>query len=136
MRSLRERADSRRTNADLRRSMLPAKNRLRGERAFTRLFRQGRRAQGKFSAIVYAPTYFGHPRFGIVAGLAVDKRATARNRVRRQYSEIAQEAIKKGMIRKGMDFAVLVRPQAVGQKSIDLAQDFFLTAEKIEFSLK
>jgi len=65
----------------------PRRLRLRLERDFARVYREGSRARGASLTVAVVPNDLGHPRLGLSVGKRCWKRAVPRNRVRRVFRE-------------------------------------------------
>lgn len=100
--------------------MLPKKFRLTKKKEFERIFRKSEQLAEKIFVLKARKNELDYSRFGFIVSLKVSKKATARNRVRRQI----QESIRANMdgIKKGFDIVILVRPgiKDKTQKEIDL----------------
>ncbi|MBF8280690.1 MAG: ribonuclease P protein component [Candidatus Magasanikbacteria bacterium] len=92
--------------------MLSAKFRLRQDKDFTRVFRGGRRASAGLVLITFSPNRLREPRYAVVVGTKVSKRAVVRNRLKRRIREQLRLLIKDKVVRGGFDAIVSVRPGA------------------------
>lgn len=82
------------------------------ERAdFERLFARGKRAHLPALSLVYTRHGASGTRYAVIVGVAVTKRATVRNRLRRRLSEHLRRILPT--IASGYDCAFIVRPPAV-----------------------
>ena len=86
--------------------MLPKINRLKKRRDFERVFKKGRSAKEDFLILKTSPNGLEISRFGFVAGLKVSKKATVRNKIKRQLSEVIKNNL--AQIKKGMDVVMIV----------------------------
>lgn len=75
--------------------MFSAKYRLRHEKDIVRAVRSKRGAFDTVCGVKMVPNAEGHPRFAIVIGTKVSKRAVDRNKLRRQYREILKPLLSK-----------------------------------------
>lgn len=91
--------------------MVPKKHRLRGQTAFRTLARQGRHVHEPALAIRVRPNQMPESRFGFVVSLRISKKATRRNRLKRQLREIVRLELPR--IRPGYDVMVMVKPNAL-----------------------
>ncbi|MGE4267610.1 MAG: ribonuclease P protein component [Deferribacterales bacterium] len=66
----------------------PEKDRLKITRDFERVFRQGKKKQGRFVCIHYLYNEEDRTRVGITVSKKVDKRAVVRNLIKRRLREI------------------------------------------------
>lgn len=94
--------------------MLPRINRLGRQKDFKNIFSFGRFAQASGLVLRFKRNDLAFARFGLVIGTVVDKKATVRNRLRRQVSEIIRHNLKN--IMPGLD-VVLVGKAALAKKS-------------------
>lgn len=113
---------------------LPSWRRLRATRDFTRVERQGLRAQGRFVAVTVRP---GPGRLGLVVSKKVDNKAHERNLIKRRLREIfrTHKALWASRPRPGggsgtIDVVVLARPEAKGVAFDVLRDDALQTLEQ------
>jgi len=85
--------------------MLKKINRVKSQKAFKQIFAKGAAVQGKNLIIRVFPNELGCARFGLIVSSKIDKRATVRNRLRRQLSEIIRSELIK--IKPGFDVVVI-----------------------------
>ncbi|MBI4836859.1 MAG: ribonuclease P protein component [Candidatus Portnoybacteria bacterium] len=88
--------------------MLPFKYRLTKKNDFERVFRKGRRFDNGMFVLTASENGLQYSRFGFAVGLKVSKKATARNKIRRQLQETIRMSI--GDIKGGFDIVILARP--------------------------
>lgn len=69
------------------RRRFPRQFRIRSGSAFTRIYREGKRARGETMIVVGARSGLGHPRLGLSVGKRIWKSAVKRNRIRRVFRE-------------------------------------------------
>lgn len=77
--------------------------------AFDRAYREGTVVHGPLLVVRWRPNEEGRTRWGFAVGRKLDKRATARNRVRRRMREAARQL----PVREGYDVVVTARPGAM-----------------------
>ena len=83
--------------------MLPKKFRLPTEN-FNEVYRQGKKARGKYGMFVFLKTDIGNPRFGFVVSKKVGG-AVARNRMTRLLRVVVMEVVnEKNLSSLSMDF--------------------------------
>lgn len=88
--------------------MLPKINRLTANKDFNKVFKKGK-GQGKdFLFLKSFKNNLQTSRFGIVVSQKISKKATERNKIKRQISEILKLEMPK--IKKGVDVILLVKP--------------------------
>ena len=81
------------------------------------LLRRGRSASSEFFRIAARPSGAGAIRLAIVAGKAVDKRATARNRLRRRIREYVRTH--QNLLPSGRDLAITIKKDATALSRSD-----------------
>ncbi|KKR03914.1 MAG: Ribonuclease P protein component [Parcubacteria group bacterium GW2011_GWF2_39_13b] len=108
--------------------MLPIKYRLTKEKDFERAYKKGRNFGEKFIVCKAARNGLDFSRFGFVIGLKIEKRAVARNKLRRQLQEIARTAM--GSIKKGFDIVVFPKKEAKARDYEELKQAFLAALKK------
>lgn len=91
--------------------MLLSPNRLKEEKDFASVLKYGRSFFGSSLKIKIRPNNLAVSRFGFIIGLKLSKKATVRNRLRRQLSEIIRLEIKEKKIKPGFDGVFFVRPE-------------------------
>jgi ribonuclease P protein component len=102
--------------------MLPREHRLVGEKNFERLKKIGRLYKGKFlGLVVYKRGDFRETKTGFTVSLKVSKKATIRNKIKRQLRDIVFSLIKK--IDKGWDLLFLIKRNCLTCSKEDLKKD-------------
>lgn len=91
--------------------MLSSPNRLKKEKDFASVLKYGRSFFGSHLKIKIRPNNLSVSRFGFILGLKLSKKATVRNRLRRQLSEIVRLEIKEEKIRPGFDGVFFMQPE-------------------------
>lgn len=98
--------------------MLPRANRLSKQRDFEAVWERGRTVQDEYFKVRLAPNRQKQTRFGLVLSTKVAKRATVRNRLRRQLgSALCLRLIK---IKPGQDVMIIVKSKLVGANFMEL----------------
>lgn len=108
--------------------MLPKKYRLVKESDFERVYKKGSSFAEKFVICRVLNNELGWPRFGFVVGIKISKKAVARNRLRRQFQEMARLAIPE--IKSGVDIVVFPRKEAEGRKHGEIKEAFLRILRK------
>lgn len=85
--------------------MLPAINRLKGEKAFKEVFERGRWEKLDFLRLKTIGNNLNYSRFGFIVSKKVSKKATVRNKTKRILSEIIKELLPR--LKKGLDVALM-----------------------------
>ncbi|MBU2539712.1 ribonuclease P protein component [Patescibacteria group bacterium] len=88
--------------------MLPRQNRLTKKRDFDSVFKNGKGAKEGFLFLKTVPNKLSDSRFAFITSQKMSKKATVRNKIRRQLREIIKTNI--GIIKKGTDCAIVVLP--------------------------
>lgn len=98
--------------------MLPRANRLNKQRDFEAVYSQGKTKQNDFLVVKSLPNTYDFSRFGFVVSARAAKKATVRNRLRRQMSEIIRINLRK--IKNGFDIVLIakVKTDNIGYKAI------------------
>ena len=100
--------------------MLSAANRLRLQRDFDRVYKQGRTVNGPLFNLKYVPNNLPDSRFSFVISSKVEKLATRRNLIRRRLR--AAVALLQGGVKPGFDVVILIKKAALAVPYQDLAK--------------
>ena len=130
--------------------MLPKENRLLKKGDFKKVFRKGKGYSDAFlikkgekkKALPARGTFFlkilenglGVNRFGVVVSKKVSKKATIRNKIKRQIREILKVELPK--IKKGFDVVFLASPGVGKEKPADLRRRVEKTFERAKLIKK
>jgi ribonuclease P protein component len=90
--------------------MLQKQNRLTKEKDFERIFKLGKSFFAKIIGFKFLKNNLFCSRFGFVVSNKIAKKATKRNRLKRQLREIIRLKIKKDGIKSGFDVILIARP--------------------------
>lgn len=93
--------------------MIARAHRITADRDIKRICKAGRRFGVPELTFFIAPNRIGLPRFTVVVGSTVSKKAVMRNRIKRQVRDVMRRAIKTGAISRGVDLVAVVRPVCV-----------------------
>lgn len=104
---------------------LPPQRRLSRSGDFTRVERQGQRAQGRFLVIVARP---GRGRVGFTVSRKVGN-AVVRNAVKRRLRDVARRHKDRWLHR---DLVVIARPDAAGREHAELEADWLAAMGKLD----
>ncbi|MEK7519210.1 MAG: ribonuclease P protein component [Patescibacteria group bacterium] len=115
--------------------MLSQVNRLKNKKDFDRVFKKGKGFKEAPLFLKLADNNLQNSRFGFVIGKNVFKKATARNKIKRQLRELIRLRIKK--ITKGIDGVLVVSPGSKNFQELEEVLDKVLLRAKIlEINLK
>lgn len=98
--------------------MLKKSNRIRKNKDFGRIFREGKRINTDYFSIKITKNNSDESRFGFVVSKKVSNKSTARNRIKRLLSEVARKKISE--IKKGVDVVIIVKKDFSGEKFAEL----------------
>ena len=87
--------------------MLAKKYRLRGEKRFREIHKNGRRFFTRLLNLRYLENNEGCPRFALVVSAKISKKATQRNKIRRQLLEIIRQELPR--FDKKYDYLIKVK---------------------------
>lgn len=90
--------------------MLKQENRLKRDRDFNRVFKQGQSVFDSVCGLRFEKNGLKNSRFAIVVGTKVSKSAVKRNKIRRQFREALR--LKLDEVKTGFDVIVLVSKPA------------------------
>ena len=85
--------------------MLPRKHRLTKEKDFNKTFKSGKSCFSKILGVKSLPNNLVYCRFGFVVSNKVSKKATQRNKIKRQLRDITHQELKN--IKTGYDVLIL-----------------------------
>lgn len=88
--------------------MLPAKNRLKKQKDFEKVFKEGKGYKEGFLYFKIVNNGLETSRFGFIVGKKFSKKAVERNKIKRQLREIVR--INLPRIKKGFDAAIMALP--------------------------
>jgi len=110
--------------------MLPKKNRLTKKRDFQRVYSSGRSFFSSSLRLKILPNQLDSIRVAVVVSTKVSKKATKRNRLKRQLLEIVRLNLKK--LLPGVDVVISAQPQALKQDYPELEAVFMGLAKKVK----
>jgi ribonuclease P protein component len=106
--------------------MLPRKYKLKKDNDFKKVFQQGKYYQKDFIKLRVLKNNLAIPRFGFIIGLKVSKKATQRNKIKRQLEEVIRlhlnqisakgESVKGGPVSgepSSFDIVILVNSEII-----------------------
>lgn len=113
--------------------MLPRKYRLTKEKDFKKINSSGRSFFSTLFRLRYLANNLGISRFAVVVSTKVSKKATQRNRLKRQVREIIR--LNRTKIKSGYDVAISVSNKALGKSYQDLEKDIASLFSKAKLRL-
>jgi ribonuclease P protein component len=91
--------------------MLPVAHRLKKDEDFQKVASGGKYSYSPYFTLKYKPNKLEHSRFGFVISTKIDKRATVRNRLKRQIREVIR--LKLAKIPHGYDITIIPKKAAL-----------------------
>jgi len=85
---------------------------------FNNLFKKSKTVSEKLVLLKFRRNNFKNSRFCFVVSLKISKKATLRNKLKRQLREIIK--INSENIKPGFDVAIIARPEIIGKKYQDI----------------
>lgn len=113
---------------------LPKKNRLTTQDFSKIKNKSGLWSKGLFLKVKSVKNNLLEPRFGIVVGSNVSKKAVLRNKIKRILREVINKNI--GIIKKGFDIVIIVNPQAAEKDYKELESDLTEALNSIKLLIK
>jgi len=108
--------------------VLPKQFRLRKTKEIERTVKCGRSIFFKNLGIKYLANNLLISRFAIIVGLKVSKKATVRNKIKRQIREIVRLGLSK--IKSGFDVVILTKPSIVNKTYKEIEGEIYEVLEK------
>ena len=93
--------------------------RLSKTKDITAVLKRGRTLPSRYFLIRYLPNILSHHRVTVVAGLKISKKATVRNRLKRQIREILKQEL-LAVNFKNYDIMILCQPDSLNQPYLKL----------------
>lgn len=90
--------------------MLPKINRLRSDKDFKKVFRNGKAAENPFVRIKFIENQQKETRFGFIVGIKFAKKAVARNLVKRRLRAAARFLL--AHVKPGFDIVIWPKPKS------------------------
>ncbi len=110
--------------------MLPKKYKLKRNNDFKKVFERGRHYQQDFIRIKILKNNLAISRFGFLVGLKVSKKATKRNKIRRQLEETVRLNLNK--INSGFDTIISVSPEIIEKNYQEIEKTLIDLFKKIK----
>jgi len=93
------------------------------------VFRKGKKCTGQVFYLKYASSEKRSPRYVIIVSSKVSKKATMRNKIRRQIKEIVRKHQKFIPV---VDFAVFVQKNVLGKKFREIEKEMLFLLSRIK----
>lgn len=94
--------------------MLAKPHRLVKQKDFEKIFKQGRSCYSRLLGVKSLANQSEFNRFGIVISTKISKKATERNRLKRQIRQAVRDLDKK--LKPGFDFVIMALPGFINQE--------------------
>ncbi len=94
--------------------MLSKKYRLVKNKDFENIFKNSRAQNSAFLSVRFIKNNLKFSRFGFLVGSRVSKKATLRNKIKRQLREVVRKILEE--IKKGFDIVIIAQPQIAQTK--------------------
>lgn len=101
--------------------MLPSVFRLKKKKDFERVLNLGQTSSGEFFILKHVPNDLSFSRFGLIVSTKVSSKATDRNRLRRQVSEIVRLNLER--IKTGFDVVIVFKRLAKDKEYLKLEKE-------------
>ena len=103
--------------------MLSQANRLKKDREFKRVHKEGKFFGSHFLALKIAPNNLKDTRFGIIVGTKVSKKAVDRNKAKRRLREAIRQQLPQ--IKPGFDVVLMVKPEITSKDYQEIVKTVF-----------
>ena len=109
--------------------MLPKKYRLTKDRDFKKILSRGKSFFSPSFRLRYLANNADFSRFAVIVSAKISKKATIRNRLKRQVREIIRSV--RPRFKDGHDVLIYLRSQALQKKYQQLTEEFLASLAKI-----
>ena len=106
--------------------MLQSQNRLKTDRDFKTVLKQGRSFYSSNIKLKLLKNGLNYNRFGFIIGTRISKKATIRNRVKRQVREIIRLKTKQGLLKSGFDVVLSLAGGLIGKEYQEIEKEVAL----------
>lgn len=103
--------------------MLQSQNRLKTDRDFKTVLKQGRSFYSSSIKLRLLKNGLNYNRFGFIIGTKISKKATVRNRVKRQIREIVRLKTKQGLLKSGFDVVLSLAGGLIGKEYQEIEKE-------------
>ena len=111
--------------------MLAKQHRLVKQKDFEKVFKQGRAFYSKLLGVKIIINQREFNRFGIVVSTKVSKKATERNKLKRQIRQAARELLKN--LKSGFDIVIIVLPGFLNSEYKIVKGELEIIFKKLKF---
>ena len=101
--------------------MLAKQHRLQKDKEFESVFMRGKASSGKFLFLKLKRNNLQISRFGFIIGKKISKKATVRNKIKRQLREIVRKNLNN--IKSGFDVVVVTKPGIITKNYQEIKND-------------
>ena len=101
--------------------MLAKQHRLQKDKEFESVFRKGKASKGKFLFLKLKRNKLQISRFGFIIGKKISKKATVRNKIKRQLREIVRENLNN--VKSGFDVVIVTKPGIINKNYQEIKND-------------
>lgn len=110
--------------------MLRKELRLNKSKDIERAAKRGRAVFSKNLGIKYISNSLPNSRFAVVVSIKVHKKATKRNRIKRQTREIIHLNLSR--IKTGFDILIITKPSVIGKTYKEIQEEILAVFEKAD----
>lgn len=111
--------------------MLNRFNRLSKNKDFDKVFQKGRSSYKEVLGAKLIPNNLDYNRFGVLVGLKVSKKATVRNKIKRQIKTAIR--LNEPFLKKGYDCVIVVFPLILAKNYQEIRDDLKASFMKLNF---
>lgn len=101
--------------------MLPKTNRFPLRTEFARFKKEAKLIQGRYGGLLYGLGQNPAPRFAFIVSKKIDKKATARNRIKRLLSVAVFDCLKQ--VKPGAEGVFLAKPAILGKSLAEVKEE-------------
>lgn len=109
--------------------MLAKKYKLKKKNDFKKVFDNGKYYQQGFISLKFFKNNLDITRFGLIVSSKISKKAVERNKIKRRIENTIQ--INQKNIKTGFDIIILVRPEIVKEKYINIKKNLLILLNKL-----
>jgi ribonuclease P protein component len=110
--------------------MLPRKNRITKDKEYELVFKTGRSSYSDVLGVKVIRNETDYSRYGIIVSNKISKKATVRNRLKRQLREVLRGEFNK--IKPGYDIVLIAQAGIVGKQSSEIKETIIRQFKKLK----